>query len=410
MTAADPAPTPYVAFLVKRFPRLSETFVLNEFLELRRRGVPLRLFAIMDPREPHAQPEASSLRADITYLRGASWWPRLGRVVRAAVRHPRGLASALAWVIPRRRIAAWRRLGEALVLVDELEGDTVHLHVHWAHAPAGVAFLAHRIAGTPWSLTTHAKDLYTTPVADLADRCEQASFVATCTSANAVHLADVIGVDPAKVVMCRHGVRLDRFSSAGRRPEPGNILTVGRLVAKKGFPTLLDACAVLAARGVAFHLDVVGDGPLDAELRTRVEVSGLTTMVEFHAARPQPELVSFYNRAAVFAITPTVQDDGDRDGVPNVVLEAMASGVPVVASAISGIPEVVSHGVSGLLVPPGDPTALADAIERLLKDLRPPSPSEGLRRKPCTVPSIFRVALLPSPTSLPIGSPPSVVL
>lgn len=359
---------PHVAFLVKRFPRLSETFILNEFLELRRQGLPLRLLAIMDPTEPHIQPEAVALVPEITYLRGPSLWPLLPRLLAIAWRYRRGTASALAWVIPRHRLASWRRLAEALVLVDELEGHAVHLHVHWAHAPAATAFLAHRIAGIPWSLTTHAKDLYTVPASSIADRCAQAVFVATCTAANAAYLTRVIGVDPAKVVLCRHGVRLDRFDATDWRPEPGRVLSVGRLVAKKGFATLIEACGLLAARGVDFRLDIIGDGPLAPTLRDQVAARGLDDRVAFHRARPQPELVEFYRRAAVFALAPAVQADGDRDGVPNVILEAMACGVPVVASAISGIPEVVDHNRTGLLVPPGDTTALAAALERLLGD------------------------------------------
>jgi glycosyltransferase involved in cell wall biosynthesis len=231
-----------------------------------------------------------------------------------------------------------------------------------------VAFLAHRIAGIPWSLTTHAKDLYTLPPADIADRCAQAAFVATCTAANAGYLAEEVGVERAKVVVCRHGVRLDRFSSDERRPEPGRILSIGRLVPKKGCGVLLQACALLAARGVPFSLDVVGDGPLAGELAALATSLSLQSQVRFNRGRPQPELVEFYRRAAVFALAPAVQADGDRDGVPNVILEAMASGVPVVASAISGIPEVVEHNRTGLLVPPSDPAALAGALEQLLAD------------------------------------------
>jgi glycosyltransferase involved in cell wall biosynthesis len=345
---------------------LSETFVLNEFLELRRQGLPLRLLAIMDPSERHTQPEAAALVPEVTYLRGPTLWPLLPSLLRIAGRHPRGAASALGWVVLRPRRGSWRRLAEALVLVDELEGQAVHLHVHWANAPAETAFLAHRIAGIPWSLTTHAKDLYTTPISDVADRCTQAVFVATCTAANAAYLTDVVGVDPAKVVLCRHGVRLDRFDPAHRAPEPGRVLTVGRLVAKKGFVVLIEACSILAARNLRFHLDIVGDGPLAGELGALVEARGLQARITFHGARPQPELVEFYQRAAIFALAPVVQADGDRDGIPNVILEAMACGVPVVASAISGIPEAIQHDVTGLLVAPSDAEALAASLERLL--------------------------------------------
>jgi glycosyltransferase involved in cell wall biosynthesis len=393
---------PYVAFLVKRFPRLSETFVLNEFLELRAQGVPLRLFAVMDPAERHTQPEAEALRGEVTYLRTASWLPLLPRAARSAGRHLRGSLSALGWVLRQRRVAAWRRYGEALILVDELEGEPVHLHVHWAHAPAEVAFLAHIIAGIPWSLTTHAKDLYTVPVSDIAERCAQAIFVATCTAANARYLIDVIGVPPDKVTLCRHGVRLDRFDSARRHPQPGRILSIGRLVPKKGFSVLIQACAFLRQRGVDFHLDVVGDGLIADELKGLVVECGLTEWVTFHGGRPQPELVPFYEQATVFALAPAVQADGDRDGIPNVILEAMASGTPVVAAATSGIPEVVFDNETGLLVPPGDPEALANALERLLSD---PAEAERLGKGgEVAVRAAFEIATCVTPMTDLLGT------
>jgi len=310
-------------------------------------------------------------------LRDAAWWSLLPRLARAARRHPRGLVSALRWVVPRLRFASWRRLMESLLLVDALEGQRVHLHVHWANTPGATAFLAHRIAGIPWSLATHAKDLYTVRPRDVADRVAQSRFVTTCTATNARYLVEAVGVDPSKVVVCRHGVDPDRFSSKRRRREDGRLLSVGRLVTKKGFATLIEACAVLAGRGVAFHLEIVGDGPLAGDLEALVAARGLGGCVSFHHARSQPELVEFYRTAAVFALTPDVQPDGDRDGIPNVILEAMACGVPVVASAISGIPEAIENQRTGLLVPPADPRELADALERLLAD---PAAAEDLGR------------------------------
>ena len=386
-----------VAFLVKRFPRLSETFVLNEFLELRSLGVPLQLLAIMDSAESNMQPEASDLIPEVTYLRGDSWWPLVPRLLRVARRHPSGMLKAVGWALPRFSLASWRRLAEAMTLVDELDGEPVHLHVHWLNVPGGAAFLANKIAGIPWSLTTHAKDLYTTRVADAAARCEQATFVATCTEANVSYLRTVVGVDPAKVVLCRHGVRLDRFTPGGRDPEPGRILAVGRLVTKKGFDVLIEATALLARRGVDFRLDIVGGGPLREQLTGQVSSLGLTERVALHGARAQPELLEFYQRASLFALVPSVQPDGDRDGVPNVILEAMACGIPVVASAISGIPEVIEHEVTGILVPPGDPEALSYGLERLLAD---PSAAESIGSRAAeTVRASFQLTDCVSPVA-----------
>jgi glycosyltransferase involved in cell wall biosynthesis len=362
---------PGLAVLVKRFPRLSETFVLNEFLELRRQGVRVRLFAILDPQEPQAQPEAATLRGEVVYLRARPWWALVSVMVGVIRRHPAGALRALRLALARRSRATWRHLGEALVLVDHLDRENlVHLHAHFAHGPAAIAHLAHLVCDVPYSFTAHAKDLYTTPTSYVALRSDAARFVVTCTAANAGYLRDVVGADASKVVVCRHGVDLERFRTVARSPQPGRILSVGRLVPKKGFDTLIRACAVLASRGVEFQCAIVGDGPLRHELVGLIRSLDLEDRVRIEPARPQPALVREYEQAAVFALPCVVLDDGDRDGIPNVILEAMAAGVPVAATAVSGIPEVVVDGETGRLVAPGDASALAEVLVSLLDDTK----------------------------------------
>jgi len=364
--ATRPAP---VAFLVKRFPRLSETFILNEFLELRRQGLPVHLFAIMDPAEAAVQPDAAALRPEVGYLRPRSWLSLTPRMAGAAYRHPAGVVGAARHLLRRRSRATLRHFGEALVLVDELDRlGAVHLHAHFAHGPAAVAYLAHLLSGIPFSFTAHAKDLYTTPVAYVAERAAAATFIATCTGANGVYLADTVGAHPAKTVVCRHGVDLSRFASVERAPVPGRLLSVGRLVPKKGFDVLVRACRILADRGVIFDCRIVGDGPLRTELGALIDSVGLAERVTLCHGRPQPELLAEYRQAEVFVLSSTVMSDGDRDGIPNVILEAMSIGIPVIATAISGIPEVIEDGRTGHLVAPADPVALADSLQRLLAD------------------------------------------
>lgn len=358
-----------LAVLVKRFPRLSETFVLNEFLELRRQGVRARLFAVMDPHEPHVQPESEQLRPEVIYLREGRWRELAPTIVATACRHPRGTLRAIGLALRRRSRATLRHLGEALVLVDHLDREHLtHLHAHFAHGPAAIAHLAHLISGVPYSFTAHAKDLYTTPKEYVTLRSGAAEFVVTCTEANGTYLREVVGADPAKVVVSHHGVDLGRFEAAVHRPVPGRILSVGRLVPKKGFDTLIRACRILADRGADFECVIVGDGPCRDDVEKLVRSLGLEALVRIEHARPQPALVAEYEAAALFALPCVVLEDGDRDGIPNVILEAMAVGVPVVASAVSGIPEVVTDGDTGRLVPPGDRIALADALEAVLGD------------------------------------------
>ena len=361
----EPAVT--LAILVKRFPRLSETFILNEILELRRRGIPVRVMAFMAPGEPWAHPEAEALQPEVIYLRDRPWPRLLSRLLRTAAAHPTGTLRALRWTVARRSKAAWRMLGEGLLLVDACRGlGPTHVHAHFAHGPAAASYLAHLVAGTPYSFTAHAKDLYTTRADSVAQRAGAATFVATCTEANVRYLVDTVGIDRSRVRLGRHGVDIGRFGGIRRRPVDGRVLSIGRLVPKKGFDVLVRACAELAGRGQTFDCRIVGDGPVRADLDELIERLGLTGCVRIEPARPQTGLLDAYAEASVFVLAPTVQPDGDRDGLPNVIQEAMAAGVPVVSTTISGIPEVVQDGLTGLLVPPGDPRALADALEVLL--------------------------------------------
>jgi glycosyltransferase involved in cell wall biosynthesis len=258
-------------------------------------------------------------------------------------------------------------------LLNVLDGaGEVHIHAHFAHDPTAAAYLAHRMAGVPFSFTAHAKDLYTTPVAQLREQARAATFVATCTEANRRYLEQVVGVAPDRVRMCRHGVDLDRFGTIQRRPVPGRILAIGRLVPKKGFDVLIRACRLLADKGVSFDCRIIGNGPLRDELVGLTREVRLSEQVHIQPGGPQIELLEAYAEAELFVLAPLVQANGDRDGMPNVIQEALAAGIPVVTSAISGIPEVVRDGINGRLVEPGDPAALADALEELLgnPDLR----------------------------------------
>jgi len=358
-----------IVVLVKRFPRLSETFILNEFLELRRQGLPVELFAIMDPQESKSQPEALALLPEVTYLQTGRLRRELRAALRTVRRYPRGTMRAAVWILTRHSSAAARNFIHALVLLDRLApGPPAHLHVHFLHSPAAVAFIAAKINGQPYSLTGHAKDIYTTLPENLRMRCDRASFVTTCTEANRTHLIAEVGLAPERVHVCRHGVDLAKFATPVRQPRPGRIVSVGRLVPKKGFDTLIRACGELRLRGVAFELVLLGGGELHDDLLALAREQGIGDRVCFLGSRPQRDVAGRLAEAEVFALSPVVLPDGDRDGIPNVLLEAMAVGVPVVATTVSGIPEVVTDDVTGRLVPPGRPDLLADALAQLLAD------------------------------------------
>lgn len=366
---------PRIAYLVKRFPRLSETFVLNEFLQVRER-LDARLYALLDPREDLVHESARALADEVVYvnLTGQPLRSRLrvlSGALAQAVSHPARLARVLwAIVTVHRSVPAIRHAFEGLWLARELRRlEVTHLHAHFAHTPAAVAYLTWLAGGPPYSFTAHAKDLYTALPRNLRIRAGAAKLVITCTAANERFLRATLGAGyrvPIHVV--HHGTDLRRFHPSSRCPAPGRIVSVGRLVPKKGFSALVRAIALVARSGCDFRCDIFGGGPLRDELRTLARTLGLEPRLSFHGARSIDEIAEAYAHASVFVLSPVVTEDGDRDGIPNVLVEAMAAGVPVVSTRISGIPELIEDGVDGLLVEPGNPPALAVAITRLLSD------------------------------------------
>jgi glycosyltransferase involved in cell wall biosynthesis len=364
-----------VAVLVKRFPRLSESFILNELIELRRQGLDLVVYAISDPGEWLLSEPAALLRREVIYLydarhKLASWRRLLSGALRQAGTHP-AKALRVLWTLVsvHRSLPSVRHAVEGLWLARELRSHgIVHLHAHFAHGPTAIAYMARVAGGPPFSFTAHAKDLYTTIARNLRIRTAAASFVVTCTGHNAAYLEQVVGGRPASLHVLYHGTDLRRFNPAGRALQPGRILSVGRLVPKKGYGDLLAALHLLAGEGMLFRCDIYGGGPMRAQLADRISELSLVDRVILHGARLQDEILGALRHAAVFALAPVIMDDGDRDGIPNVLVEAMAAGVPVVATRISGIPELVRDGKEGLLVEPRDPPALAGALRRVLSD------------------------------------------
>jgi len=380
-----PRARPGLAYLVRSWPRLSQTFVLDEVLSLERLGFPVRVFALADPREPVRQPDLARVRAPVSYLDGAG---ALADHVRAALAAPGRYARAV-WFVARHPesdrgyhgASRVRCLTFAVRLARLLgrDGASAHLHAHFAHDPALVALLTHRLVGIPWSFAAHARDLYQVPETALAERVASAAAAVTCCRAGAERLAAAVPERLRdRVRLIHHGVDVEAFrpgrAGAGQGHGPPLVVSVGRLVEKKGFPDLLDACRRLRDGGHAFRCVIYGDGPLAGELAAAVRRLGLAGTVSLAGSRTRRQLLPALQRADVFALTPFVTAAGDRDGIPNVVVEAMACGLPVVATAAGGVGEVVEHGVNGLLAAPRDTAAIAAHLGAVLAD-------EGLRRR-----------------------------
>ncbi|MGH2802545.1 MAG: glycosyltransferase [Thermoleophilaceae bacterium] len=366
------APDRRLGYVLKRFPRISETFVASELIELERQGEHVTVFAITRPEEPFVHGFLEELRAEVVYLPHRPLRAPL-RVARALVRvvrtDARGWLAAAGRSLWPPRLAGVRRLLQATVLRDEMRAAGIdHAHAHFATAAAGLAHLCRRMGGPPYSVTAHAKDIYHEDVDPdrLREKLGSAQFVATVSEANRSRLAGVLG-GGTPVHLVSNSVDLRRLGAPGsRRPEPGLILCVARLIEKKGLPDLVEACALLARRGVPARLELVGEGPLRGHLGAAAERSGATLLL--HGALPQERVHELYRRAAVFCLPCVVAASGDRDGLPTSVLEAMALGTPVVTTALNGLGEAVIDDQTGLVVPQHDPARLADALERILID------------------------------------------
>ena len=368
-----------VAVVVKGYPRLSETFIAQEILALERRGLSLVIVSLRRPTDRFTHPIHAEIRSPVHYL-PEYLHEAPGRVLRAwkkARRLPgyrRARSMWLADLARDRTPNRVRRFGQALVLAAEL-GPVESIHAHFLHTPASVARYASVMLGVGWSFSAHAKDVWMTPEWEKREKLADARFGVTCTRANLEHLA-ALAPAPGAVDLVYHGLDHERFPGrVAARPardgsdhaDPVTILSVGRLVEKKGFDDLLGALALLPPE-LAWTLDVVGGGALGTKLRGQAEALGLGDRVRWRGSLPHDRVVELFAGADLFALASRISADGDRDGLPNVLMEAQLLGAACVATRVSAIPELIEHGVNGLLVPPRDPGALAAALERAIAD------------------------------------------
>jgi len=374
-----PAGAPVLVMILKGYPRLSETFISNEIALLEQSGFRVRIVSMRRPREDFCHASVARIRAEVVYL-PERILPHLPMLlyenVRAFWAAPHNYCRAVRRMVGQlrrtKRLATLKHLLQAGYLVRRAlrPGEPAHLHAHFAHSPTSVALYAGIISGLPFSFTGHAKDVWTQDPARLAEKIGQAAFVVTCTEANRCYLTR-LSPNGTPIFAVYHGIDLGLFRPDGRRPEPTppyRFLSVARLTAKKGLDTVLDALAVLTRRGIPCSLDVVGEGEERAALEARVARLGLTDQVRFHGALAHERVRKLYARADAFALGCRVLANGDRDGVPNVLVEAMAMGLPVAATDVSALPELAVDGVTALTCPPDEPERLADNLLRLVTD------------------------------------------
>ena len=377
------SPTPpktTVGMILKGYPRISETFIANEILLLERLGFKVHIFSMRQPREAFAHATISEIRAKVDYLPENLLAPLpifLWHNLRLLLRRPRAYLTALRLTLRRwcrsRKSATLKHLLQAGYLVQRClpRSGVGHLHAHFAHSPTSVAMFSAVLSGLPFSFTAHAKDIYTSNPAQLREKIQKAVFVVTCTEYNRRHLMRLARSAAKPVHRVYHGIDLRFFSSAQDKKSskaPYRLLTVARMTEKKGLDDVYRALAMLKARGIPFTHTLIGDGDDRDALLALIERLDLGDVTRWLGTQPHPVVLDQYRKADATILGCHIAANGDRDGIPNVIVESMAMGVPVVATRVSAIPEIVRHEQTGLLVAPQAPAELADAILRVLED------------------------------------------
>lgn len=359
-----------VGYVLKRYPRYSETFIINEILAHEAAGTLVDIFSLRPPNDTFFPEQLARVRSHATYIpsdaiTADAFWTTLTEANELFADVDEFLDTV------RAEGALLHDVFQALRLAIEADRKNVdHFHAHFATAAADVARMAARLAGKTYSITAHAKDIFHESVRpdDLRRKLRDAVAVITVSEFNREYLRTTFGPAANRVHRVYNGLDLSNFQWGTPVVRPARIVGVGRLVEKKGFADLIQACRFLADRGCPFECQIIGGGELEAQLHGQIERLGLRDQVTLLGPKPQSEVIAAVRSAAVVAAPCVVGTDGNRDGLPTVLLEAMALGTPCVSTPVTGIPEVLRDGETGIMVPTGQPPQLADAMQRLLSD------------------------------------------
>ena len=374
MSQPDPQPL-HVGYVLKRFPRTSETFIAQEILELERRGVRASVFTLIENDQPAQHAWLRELSAPVVHcppISGAALWNGLReRITAKPGAGSRSVRRALDWALETER--GRRDLAQAMsVAMAARAGGVDRLHAHFANRPAVVALLAHALSGFPFSITAHAKDIFAAgPSPRLWRRlARHADFVAAVSEATRDHLVDRLGErSDSTFRLLYNGVDLDTIRPGQRRPDGVlRLVCVARQVPKKGLGDLLMAASLLRERGVPFTCTIIGDGPEHEKLLRMQAEHRLEKCVSFEGSLSHEHVVEHLRASDAVVLPCRVLDDGDRDVLPTVLLEGMAAGLACVSTPVGGVPEIIEHGESGLIVPERDPGSLAEALDTLGRD------------------------------------------
>ena len=375
---------PVLGIILKGYPRISETFISNEILLLEKMGFKIHLISMRHPRESFCHDSVKQIQARVDYLPQTLWEPMalfLRHNIPLLLDRPAVYLKALALAFRRflrtRKSATFKHLLQAGYLVHTIlpKSGIIHFHSHFAHSPTSVAMFASMLSGLPFSFTAHAKDIYTSDERQLAEKIQLAQYVVTCTEYNRQHLKKIALDGSTPIYRIYHGIDVELFSAAESTamPQPPyKLFTVARMTAKKGLPTVYKALKILDERGVPFEHTLIGDGDDREDILALIKELGLEGKAKCLGTQPHGVVLEHFRKSDLFVLGCQVVANGDRDGIPNVFLESMAMGVPVVGTNVSAIPEVLQDRKTGLVVEPRSPQAMADAMMEILttEDLR----------------------------------------
>jgi len=369
-----------VAFVLKGYPRLSETFIAQEILGLERAGLDIRLFSLRHPTDRATHPVHGEIGAPVCYLPEYLYQEprRVWRGLRRAARLTGWARARRVWLRDLRRDPTAnriRRFGQAAVLAAELPDEVNRLHAHFIHTPASVTRYAAIMRGIEWSVSAHAKDIWTSPDWELAEKLADCRWAVTCSKSAYDYLCARAGNSDG-LALVYHGLDLTRFTEPAdaRAPRDGSqaddpvrLLTVGRAVEKKGHDVLIAALAALP-KELSWRWVHIGGGGLVTKLKRQADAAGISSRVDWLGSQPQETVLDHYRSSDLFVLANRIAGDGDRDGLPNVLLEAQSQGLACVASEISGVPELIDEGINGRLVPADDPGYLAAILNEMIID------------------------------------------
>ncbi|MBA2432921.1 MAG: glycosyltransferase [Chthoniobacterales bacterium] len=355
-----------VAYLFERFPSFGQTFCYREVAELVRQGAELSLFSIRRPVGEPPQDWDEAIVSRVVYLpEEKALVAEIDRAAKAGELPEAAVRGLKAWG----RQSDFLRLYQAVFVGLRLrEAGSRRVHAHFAGMAARTAYWVREFFGIDYSFTAHANDIFAPRdfVVSLAKLFESATAVVTVSDFSAEQLRRQFPGAAGKIHRVYNGIQLERFRPATLAAEVPVIVSVGRLIEKKGFADLVSACALLKERGCHFRCEIVGEGPLHDALAAQIEHVALGDCMQLVGPRGEREIVESLARAAVFVLPCVVEADGGMDNLPTVIMEAMAAGLPVISTPVAGVPEMVQPGVTGELVPPHDPPALAEAMQTMI--------------------------------------------